>query len=78
MPFQAYIIKRSSFEEGPEGQGGPHERLEESSTCEMGMQVSCGDIAEVSKKGFIRQTATGDRIDITGVVPLQGYRAGRG
>jgi len=29
MPFQAYIIKWSFFEEGPEGQGGPHERLED-------------------------------------------------
>ena len=30
-----------------------HERLEKSSSCEVGMQVACAHFAEVSQKGYL-------------------------
>ena len=35
------------------GKEDRNERLEKSSTCKMGMQVSCCDFAEISKESYL-------------------------
>lgn len=41
----------------PRGEVDRDERLEKSSTCEMGIQVSCGYFAEISEKGALRKSS---------------------
>ena len=51
------IDKRPSNEEGLGGKEVSYERLEELSTCEMGMQVSYSYFSEVSQEGHLGRSS---------------------
>lgn len=72
------MVRRSS-QGRPRGAGRTaNEGLEESSTCKMGVQVSCGNLAEIPWEGIVWQIATRDRGDIARTVSSKRHRTGGG
>ncbi len=64
-------------EEGSEGPGrSANEGLAESSTCEMGVQVSRSDFAEVSAESVVWEGAPRNREDPEGIVQAKRDRTG--
>ena len=53
----------------PRGKEDRREGLDKSSTCEMGMQVPCGDPAEVSEESVLREGPAENRGDTSRPVP---------
>ena len=53
----------------PRGKEDRREGLDKSSTCEMGMQVPCGDTAEVSEESALREGSAENRGDTSRSVP---------
>ena len=62
----------------PRAKEDRNERLEESSTCKMGMQVSCSHFAEVPEESDVWKASAKDRRDIAKFVPTERHRNGGG
>lgn len=61
----------------PRGKEDRREGLDKSSTCEMGMQVPCGDPAEVSEESVLREGSAENRGDTSRSVPPERCGLGR-
>ena len=71
-------LKWSSKRKAPKGEEDRNDAVEESSTCEMGMQVSCCDPAEISEKSPVWEVAAQSWRNSQGTVPSERNRSGRG
>jgi len=71
------MVNGPPVRKAPKAKEDRYERLEKSSTCKVGMQVSCCNFAEVPEKGHIWSTPPKDRSNTSGIMSSQGSGIGR-